>query len=52
MPTQAMVQDAGVVVAPEDEAVASAPDMDELLVWVVDEDCDILVQAFTLRMRP
>jgi hypothetical protein len=45
-------QDAGVVVAPEDEAVASAPDMDELLVWVVDEDCDILVQAFTLRMRP
>lgn len=45
-------QDAGVVVAPDDAPVASAPDMDELLVWVVDEDCDILVKAFTLTMRP
>jgi len=45
-------QDAGVVVAPEEEPLASAPDMNELLVWVVDEDCDILVRAFTLRMLP
>jgi ketosteroid isomerase-like protein len=45
-------QDAGVVVAPEDAPLASAPDMNELLVWVVDEDCDILVKAFTLTMRP
>jgi hypothetical protein len=45
-------QDAGVVVAPEDAPLASAPDMDELLVWVVDEDCDILVKAFTITMQP
>lgn len=45
-------QEAGVVVAPEDAPVASAPDMNELQVWVVDEDCDILVKAFTLTMRP
>jgi len=45
-------QEAGVVVAPEDAPIASAPDMNELLVWVVDEDCDILVKAFTLTMRP
>ena len=30
---------------PEDAPLASAPDMNELLVWVVDEDCDILVKA-------
>jgi hypothetical protein len=45
-------QDAGVVVAPDEPPVASAPDMNELLVWVVDEDCDILVKAFTITMRP
>ena len=45
-------QDAGVVVAPEDEALASAPDMSELLVWVVDEDCDILVKGVTIRLVP
>ena len=45
-------QDAGVVVAPDEAPIASAPDMNELLVWVVDEDCDILVKAFTLTMRP
>jgi len=45
-------RDAGVVVAPDDAPVASAPDMNELLVWVVDEDCDILVKAFTITMRP
>jgi ketosteroid isomerase-like protein len=45
-------QDAGVVVAPEDAPVASTPTMDELLVWVVDEDCEILVKGFTLTMRP
>lgn len=45
-------QDAGVVVAPEDAPLATAPDMKELLVWVVDEDCDIIVTAVTLTMRP
>jgi hypothetical protein len=45
-------QDAGVVVAPDDAPIASAPDMNELLVWVVDEDCDILVKAFTITMAP
>jgi hypothetical protein len=45
-------QDAGVVVAPEDAAATSAPDVSELQVWVVDEDCDILVRAFTIRLVP
>lgn len=43
-------QDAGVVVAPEDESLASPPDMSALRVWVVDEDCDVLVAAVTLTM--
>ena len=46
-------QEAGVVVAPEVEAPAiSVPDMSTLAVWVVNEDCDILVKGFTLRMTP
>ncbi len=45
-------RDAGVVVVPEEAPVASAPSMDQLLVWVVDEDCDIVWKAITLTMRP
>jgi hypothetical protein len=45
-------QDAGVVVAPETAPATSVPDVSELQVWVVDEDCDILVRAFTIRMLP
>lgn len=45
-------QDAGVVVAPEAAPATSVPDVSELQVWVVDEDCDILVRAFTIRMVP
>jgi hypothetical protein len=51
-------QDAGVVVAPEYEAAsstpaspASRPDMSELMVWVVDPDCNVTMQLW-IRLRP
>lgn len=45
-------QDAGVVVAPTEPPAASQPDLGLLQVWVVDQDCDILVKGVTIRLVP